>query len=344
MSCYPQGFKSRRRSSTGSVGSPTTSNAMGWFERWSSKTALTFLDGFQCVSNGSSPLVEGLQSPELSAWCNPQHHHQQSDYEFFHQHNRDEYWSSADEDRNEGDEEEDDNSVYEYFDKQNEHLRPIKFRPPTAVGADPKQQQSQQKQQQKKNQEFHLRTQSAMKPQLGVENHRANGGDVARSFETATTASLSASWSSESGHHGHLQQQASTSSSNTSSPRSQYRRHRSYLDYVGEGEEYDEDEDLLEVPLTSDNRNQEETKSVAEWNSSTSTVLVAHVEKPKQQQILSSYRAASSQDQVCCAKKSSGRQNASIPTGNQGHPPRYPSSYSSSHPRQGTTLTIQTQV
>jgi hypothetical protein len=246
------------------------------------------------------------------------------------------------EDDDDDEQEVSDDDTYEYFDRQNESLRPMKFRPPTAVlprsasaavpstsvitlggggggGLMEPKENVQLKSAFRKNPVYAARrgggggakstsssTSSAASstckplPQASGEDIEikvdALGGThvAAPSFETATTASLSGSWSSEGGgsHKNHQSRHLQThdfhpdprtvylsyslSSSSSSSPpsspqrprvqdeeetRGRYHRNRSYLDYKGDDEEYNHEEDE-EAEFDSDNGNEDSTIEV----------------------------------------------------------------------------------
>jgi hypothetical protein len=224
-----------------------------------------------------------------------------------------------------------DDDTYEYFDRQNESLRPMKFRPPTAVlprsaapstsvitlggggggGLMEPKENVQLKSAFRKHPVYAARRRGVPKsssstssaasssstskppPQASPEDIEikvdALGGThvAAPSFETATTASLSGSWSSEGGSQKHHHQSHhsqthdfhqdprtvylsySLSSSSSSSPQRQrvqdeeetlghYHRNRSYLDYKGDDEEYNHEEEE-EAEFDSDNGKEDST-------------------------------------------------------------------------------------
>ena len=319
MSCYPTGFKkssTRRRSSiTGEdeLFPDMKSTAMEWLERWSSKAANTFLDGLQCnVPANGSP---SRSSPALTSWCPPDGEFGTGGGDMFlFQSNRDtsvlddESSGSSDESTDSEDEEDD---VYEFFHRQEAEssLLPMKFRSNQDVQEKLKTAEQKQSLIESNNETYDdmdSRSRSLQsceprgfqkrKPTLEViteERHRKHQGSpgrdvAANSFETATTASLSASWSSSTGE-GSNKNMANSHASY--SPIALSECDSMLVNY----DEHEEDAEVFDNRIRNDWGDKDSSNSIErdEWNNSSATkVLVSHIKKQRNHKLHSKHGAS----------------------------------------------------
>ena len=315
MSCYPTGFKkstTRRRSSfMGDEDSDIPSAAMAWLERWSSKAANTFLDGLQCTdpSNGGSP---SNGSPALSNWCPPDGEFGAAGRDMFlFQSNRDvsvlDDESAGSDDGSTDDDEDEEEGVYEFFHRQASELalRPMKFKSnPTSkekmkmtveTGHGRLSDTTETMDDSCSEGSYYSACESPdvqkHKPTLEVipeeQSRKHEGlserGVAANSFETATTASLSESWSASSGDGSNSSQ---ANSQRLHSPIAPSQCDSMLVNY----DEHEEDEEVLDNHIRNDwgdGKNRKSSIGNEEWNnSSATTVLVSHIQKQRQKKLL----------------------------------------------------------